>query len=131
MASFSLITNLAAAGPDIDPTQRLAALGRFGRGRCGMGQQTLNSGNPVAAVLKYADVREELELGRVLLSMSATRLRLASRDPAVRADADRLARMAVVWDERFQHVVEVIEGSGQPKSAAYEDELWSEIRVVA
>jgi len=129
MASFSLITNLAAAGPDIDPTQRLAALGRFGRGRYGMGAQTLRSGDPVAAVLKYADVREELELGRVLLSMSATRLRLASRDPAVRADAERLSRMAVVWDERFQHVMEVIEGPDQPKRLTNADELWDEARV--
>lgn len=129
MASFSLITNLAAAGPDIDPTQRLAALGRFGRGRYGMGGQTLRSGDPVAAVLKYADIREELELGRVLLSMSATRLRLASRDPAVRADADRLSRMAVVWDERFQHVMEVIEGPGRPTCIPSADELWAEAHV--
>ncbi len=129
MASFSLITNLAAAGPDIDPTQRLAALARFGKGRHGMGGPVVASGEPVAALLKYADVREELDLGRVLLSLSATRLRLASKDPAVRADQDRLAAMAVVWDERFSHVVEVIEGQGRPKHITYEDELWAEACV--
>ena len=129
MASFSLITNLAAAGPDIDPTRRLAALARFGRGRHGMGGPRPGSGDPVAALLKYADVREELELGRVLLSLSATRLRLASRDPAVRADQDRLASMAVVWDDRFAQVIEVIEGPARPKFETYEDELWAETRV--
>lgn len=129
MASFSLITNLAAAGPDLDPTGRLAALARFARGRHGMGAPRPGSGDPVAALLKYADVREELDLGRVLLSLSATRLRLASKDPAVLADHDRLASMAVVWDERFQHVVEVIEGAGRPRHATYEDELWAEAAV--
>ncbi len=129
MASFSLITNLAAAGPDMDPAHRLAALGRFGRGRYGMGGPREGSGDAVASLLKYADIREEMELGRVLLSMSATRLRLASKDPAVRAEHDRLARMAVVWDERFSHVVEVIDGPGQPKCAGYEDELWAEAAV--
>ena len=59
--AFSLITNLAAAGPDIEPTQRLAALARFGKGRYGMGGPRTPSGDPVAAVLKYADVREELD----------------------------------------------------------------------
>jgi len=126
MASFSLITNLAAAGPELDPALRLSALARFGRGRYGMGGPREGSGDAVAAVLKYADVREELELGRVLLSLSQTRLRLASRDPAVRAEQERLATMAVVWDERFQHVVEVIEGPGRPKSETMEDELWAE-----
>ena len=129
MASFSLITNLAAAGPDLDPTQRLAALARFGKGRYGMGGPTTPSGDPVAALLKYADVREDLDLGRSLLSLSATRLRLASKDPAVRADQERLATMAVVWDERFQHVVEVIEGQGRPRHERYEDELWAEAGV--
>lgn len=129
MASFSLITNLAAAGPDIDPTGRLAALARFGKGRHGMGAPAAASGEPVAALLKYADVREELDLDRVLLSLSATRLRLASKDPAVRADQGRLAAMAVVWDERFQHVVEVIEGQGGPRHVTYEDELWAEACV--
>lgn len=129
MASFSLITNLAAAGPDIEATQRLAALARFGRGRYGLDGPKATSGEPVAALLKYADVREELDLGRVLLSLSATRLRLASKDPAVRADQDRLAAMAVVWDERFQHVVEVIEGPARPKHITYEDELWAEACV--
>jgi hypothetical protein len=124
--AFSLITNLAAAGPDIDPAQRLAALARFSRGRYGLGGPRAPSGDPVAALLKYADVREALELGRVLLSLSATRLRLASKDPAVRADQDRLAEMAVVWDERFAHVVEVIEGARRPKHERYEDELWAE-----
>lgn len=127
--AFSLITNLAAAGPDLEPTQRLAALGRFGKGRYGMGGPGAPSGDPVAAVLKYADVREVLDLGRVLLSLSATRLRLASKDPAVRADQDRLAAMAVVWDERFSHVVEVIEGAARPKFERYEDELWAEASV--
>jgi hypothetical protein len=129
MASFSLITNLAAAGPDLEPAQRLAALARFGRGRYGLGAPKALSGDPVAALLKYADVREELELGRSLLSLSATRLRLASKDPAVRADQDRLAGMAVVWDERFQQVVEVIEGAARPKFETYEDELWAEACV--
>jgi hypothetical protein len=128
--AFSLITNLAAAGPDLDAGQRLAALARFGRGRYGMGDARHGSGDPVAAVLKYADIREELELGRVLLSLSATRLRLASRDPAVRADQGRLASMAVVWDERFAQVVEVIEGQSRPKFETYEDELWAEACVV-
>ena len=127
--ALSLITNLAAAGPDLEPTQRLAALARFGKGRYGMGGPRTSSGDPVAAVLKYADVREVLDLGRVLLSLSATRLRLASKDPAVRADHDRLSRMAVVWDERFQHVVEVIEGAARPKHETYEDELWAEAVV--
>ena len=126
MASFSLITNLAAAGPEIDPSQRLAALARFGRGRYGMGGPREHTGDAVAAVLKYADVREEMELGRVLLSLSQTRLRLASRDPMVRAEQDRLARMAVVWDDRFQHVVEVVEGPGRPKCETFEEELWAE-----
>lgn len=129
MASFSLITNLAAAGPELEPAQRLAALARFGRGRYGMGSPGAPSGDPVAALLKYADVREVLDLGRVLLSLSSTRLRLASRDPAVRADQDRLAGMAVVWDERFQHVVEVIEGQARPRYETYEDELWGEACV--
>lgn len=127
--AFSLITNLAAAGPDIEPTQRLQALARFGKGRYGMGGPRTPSGDPVAAVLKYADVREVLDLGRVMLSLSATRLRLASKDPAVRADHDRLSAMAVVWDERFQHVVEVIEGAARPKFETYEDELWAEAVV--
>jgi len=126
MASFSLITNLQAAGPDLDPGLRLAALARFGRGRYGMGGPREGSGDAVAAVLKYADVREEMALGRVLLSMSQTRLRLASRDPMVKAEAERLATMAVVWDERFQHVVEVVEGPGRPKIETFEDELWAE-----
>lgn len=129
MASFSLITNLAAAGPDLEPTQRLAALARFGKGRYGMGGPVAPSGDPVAALLKYADVREDLDLGRSLLSLSATRLRLASKDPAVRADQERLATMAVVWDERFQHVVEVIEGQARPRHERYEDELWAEAGV--
>jgi hypothetical protein len=111
------------------PALRLSALSRFPRVRAGMTAPQAATGFVIAAVLRYADVREELEDGRVRLSLSAPARALAAGDTGLHAALTRLSDVAVVWDERADEVVEV-EDRGRVRALCWadEDDLWLEGR---
>lgn len=111
------------------PALRLSALSRFPRVRAGMTAPRVASGFVIAAVLRYADLREELEDGRVRLSLSAPARALAAGDTGIHGALTRLGEVAVIWDERAEEVVEVVDhGPARALCWADEDDLWLEGR---
>jgi hypothetical protein len=72
------------------------------------------SGALINAVLQFADLRDDMGGGRVLLRVSPARM----AEPAVRdglgEEAGRLADVALIWDERDEALVRVLDGASPP-----------------
>ena len=68
----------------------------------------------IDAVLEFADLRDDMGGGRVLLRLSPAR----SAEPRVRklvgAEAARLGDVAVIWDEREDCLFRVLDGAPPP-----------------
>jgi hypothetical protein len=71
----------------------------------------------INAVLEYADLRDDMGGGRVMLRLSPA----AQADPDLRSslgtEAARLADLAVIWDEREEAVFRVLDGGPPPLAA--------------
>jgi hypothetical protein len=69
------------------------------------------SGALINAVLEFADLRDEMGGDRVLLRLSPARV----AEPWVRRglgeEADRLGDVAVIWDERDDELIRVLDGA--------------------
>lgn len=65
------------------------------------------SGRMIDAVLRFADVQEEVEGGRTRLRLSRRRLREPEVRAALGGDARRAGALSVVFDDREAEIVEV------------------------
>ena len=72
------------------------------------------SGELINAVLEYADLRDDLGGGRVMLRLSPARLAEPQVRQGLGAAAARLGTMAVIWDERDDCLFRVLDGSPPP-----------------
>jgi hypothetical protein len=77
------------------------------------------SGALIDAVLAWADLRDELGGGRVLLRLSPARLAEPGLRRELGAEAGRLGDLAVIWDERDDSLFRVLDGA-PPALAAVE-----------
>ncbi len=71
----------------------------------------------IDALLENADLRHELGGGRTLLRLSAAAIDKARRTAALGEDVRRLADLAVIWDEREDVLVRVLDGTPQTSTA--------------
>ena len=70
------------------------------------------SGDIISAVLRYADIEEDLGGGRILNRLSERRLRQREVRKALgKEGVQRAADVAVVWDEREEQVFRVYDGA--------------------
>ena len=70
------------------------------------------SGEIISAVLRYADIEEDLGGGRILNRLSARRLRQREVRAALgKAGVIRAAEVAVVWDAREDQVFRVLDAA--------------------
>ncbi|MHB8530935.1 MAG: hypothetical protein ACYC8V_15675 [Caulobacteraceae bacterium] len=67
----------------------------------------------IDALLENADLRHELGGGRALLRLSAAAIARSARMAALGEDARRLADLAVIWDEREDVLIRVLDGTPQ------------------
>lgn len=72
----------------------------------------------ISVVLEYADLRDDMGGGRVMLRLSP--MRLAERDiQAMLADeVERAGDVAVIWDEREDEIFRVLDGGAPPEASA-------------
>ena len=72
----------------------------------------------ISVVLEYADLRDDMGGGRVMLRLSP--MRLAERDiHAMLADeVERAGDVAVIWDEREDEIFRVLDGGAPPAANA-------------
>lgn len=72
----------------------------------------------ISVVLEYADLRDDMGGGRVMLRLSP--MRLAERDiQAMLADeVERAGDVAVIWDEREDEIFRVLDGGAPPAANA-------------
>ena len=68
----------------------------------------------IDAVLAWADLRDDLGGGRVLLRLSPARLAEPRLRRDLGADAARLGDVAVIWDERDDSLFRVLDGAPPP-----------------
>ncbi|MGH6993934.1 MAG: hypothetical protein ACREEH_11430, partial [Caulobacteraceae bacterium] len=66
--------------------------------------------NLIDAILENADLRHDLGGGRTLLRLSAGAVARAQRLAAIGEDVGRLSDLAVIWDEREDVLLRVLEG---------------------
>jgi len=66
-------------------------------------------GSVVDAVLRYHDEAHDQGCGRTLLRLSARRLCDTEVAAAVGSDADRAARVSILWNEREGEIIRVLE----------------------
>ena len=71
----------------------------------------------INAVLEHADLRDDMGGGRVMLRLSVAALADVDLRASVGAEADRLADVAVIWDEREEAVFRVLDGGPPPLAA--------------
>ncbi|MGH6987551.1 MAG: hypothetical protein ACRED9_12025 [Caulobacteraceae bacterium] len=64
----------------------------------------------IDAILENADLRHDLGAGRTLLRLSASAVARAQRLAAMGEDVSRLSDLAVIWDEREDVLLRVLEG---------------------
>jgi hypothetical protein len=69
------------------------------------------SGELINAILQYADVSSDLGGGRTLLRLSARRREDSVIRAALGREADRLADVAVVWDEDEDEIFRVLDAA--------------------
>ena len=69
------------------------------------------SGELINAILQYADVTSDLGGGRTLLRLSARRRDDAVIRSMLGREADRLADVAVVWDEEEDEIFRVLDAA--------------------
>lgn len=67
------------------------------------------SGAVIAAVLAFGDIREEREDGTTLVRFSPERLAIGDLDEMLGAETNRALDVSVVWDEREEEVVTVLD----------------------
>ncbi|HEV2362577.1 MAG TPA: hypothetical protein VGS12_00065 [Caulobacteraceae bacterium] len=67
----------------------------------------------IDALLEHADLRQDLGAGRALVRLSAAALARLRRISALGDSVGRLADLAVVWDEREDVLVRVLDGAPQ------------------
>ena len=81
------------------------------------------SGALINAVLEHADIREELGGGRVVLRLSERRAnhRLVRR--GLGRQAGQLGKMALIWDEIDERIVQVCNGVAEDVAAWEFDEM--------
>lgn len=65
----------------------------------------------IDAVLEFADLRDDMGGGRVLLRLSPERLAEPRTRAGLGPDAARLGDMAVIWDEREDVLFRVLDGA--------------------
>ncbi len=75
----------------------------------------------IDALLENADLRHELGGGRSLLRLSAAAIAKTRRTAALGEDVGRLADLAVIWDDREDVLVRVLDGTPQALQAADEE----------
>lgn len=72
----------------------------------------------LSVVLEYADLRDDMGGGRVMLRLSPTRLAEADIQAMLGDELDRAGEVAVIWDEREDEVFKVLEGAAATPAAA-------------
>ena len=75
------------------------------------------TGALIDAVLSWADLRDDLGGGRVLLRLSPARLAEPRLRRELGAEAGRLGDLAVIWDERDDSLFRVLDGAPPPLTA--------------
>lgn len=68
------------------------------------------SGAVLDTVLAYSDVKEDLGGGRLLLRLSAQRLREREVKAALGDEARRAATVSILWNDREDQIIRVFEG---------------------
>jgi hypothetical protein len=72
------------------------------------------TGAMIDAVLEYADLRDDMGGGRVMLRLSPARIAEPQVRKSLGADAARLGALAVIWDEREDCLFRVFDGAPPP-----------------
>lgn len=72
----------------------------------------------ISVVLEYADLRDEMGGGRVLLRLSPMRLARPDIQAMLADEAERAGDVAVIWDEREDEIFRVLDGGALPTVAA-------------
>jgi len=72
------------------------------------------TGDLINAVLEYADLRDDMGGGRVMLRVSPARLAEPKVRKVLGTDTARLGEMAVIWDERDDCLFRVLDGAPPP-----------------
>lgn len=67
------------------------------------------SGAVIAAVLAFGDQREDREDGTTLVRFSPERLAIGDLDEMLGAELDRALDVSIIWDEREDEVVSVLD----------------------
>jgi len=68
----------------------------------------------IDVVLEYADLRDDMGGGRVMLRLSPARMAEPRVRKSLGADAARAGDVAVIWDEREDCIFRVLDGSPPP-----------------
>lgn len=71
----------------------------------------------LSVVLEYADLRDDMGGGRVMLRLSPNRLAEADIQAMLGDELDRAGEVAVIWDEREDEVFKVLEGAAATPAA--------------
>lgn len=74
-------------------------------------------GAVVDAVLRYHDQAEDQGGGRTLLRLSEQRLHDAEVEEALGGHTDRAARVSILWNEREEEIIRVLEGPSSQMAA--------------
>lgn len=74
-------------------------------------------GAVVDAVLRYHDEAEDQGGGRTLLRLSQQRLHDAEVEAALGAHTDRAGRVSILWNEREEEIIRVLEGPSAQMAA--------------
>jgi hypothetical protein len=80
------------------------------------------SADLVSAVLEWADLRDELGGGKVMLRLSPMRLAHADLRRQLGDEAERAGDVAVIWDEREDEIVRVLDGGPAPLTLVQDDD---------
>jgi hypothetical protein len=92
------------------------------------------SGRMIDAVLRFADIQEEIDERRTRLRLSRQRLRQPEVKAALGQDARRASKLSVIFDEQEAEIVEVANDPEpedgerwlQQLERAYERRTWAE-----
>jgi hypothetical protein len=85
----------------------------------------LPSGDMIDAIVRFADQRSDAGAGRVLLRLSAGRLAQAEVMLALGHNLRRAGEVGVVWDERDEEVVRVVDDARlKPQAHAWWEDYY-------
>ncbi|MGA0603766.1 hypothetical protein ACO2Q3_23870 [Caulobacter sp. KR2-114] len=99
-----------AAIANLNRTRRQRAATAAAPARAPIGRRMPPSAMLISVVLEYADLRDDMGGGRVMLRLSPMRLAEAEIQAMLADELGRAGDVAVIWDEREDEVFRVLDG---------------------